>query len=41
MLIAKQKTVIGEILPFIEKLRHSSIYYGDALLDEVLKLAGE
>src|SRR5215217_8247257 len=30
LLIAKQKTLIGEI-PFIEKLRHSSIYYGDAL----------
>jgi hypothetical protein len=41
LLIAKQKGVIGEITPYIEKLRHSSIYYGDDLLNRVLKLASE
>jgi predicted nucleic acid-binding protein len=41
LLIAKQKTLISEISPFIEKLRHSSIYYGDELLEQVVKLAGE
>jgi uncharacterized protein len=41
LVIAKQKGVIGKITPYIEKLRHSSIYYGDDLLNRVLKLAGE
>jgi len=41
LLIAKQRGTIGKISPYIQKLRHSSIYYGDALLDRVLKLAGE
>ena len=41
LLIAKQKGVIGEHSPYIQKLRESSIHYGDALLNRVLKLAGE
>jgi predicted nucleic acid-binding protein len=41
LLIAKQNGIIGEIAPYIEKLRNSSIHYGDDLLNRVLKLAGE
>jgi predicted nucleic acid-binding protein len=41
LLIAKQNGKIKEIAPFIQKLRNSSIYYGDELLDKVMKLAGE
>jgi len=41
LLVAKQRGAIDEIASYIQKLRHSSIYYGDALLDNVLKLAGE
>lgn len=41
LLIAKQKGMIPALVPYIQKLRHSSIHYGDALLDRVLKLAGE
>jgi uncharacterized protein len=41
LLVAKRNGMIGEITPYIQKLRQSSIYYGDALLDRVLKLAGE
>jgi uncharacterized protein len=41
LLIAKDKGKISKIAPYIHKLRDSSIYYGDTLLDRVLKLAGE
>ena len=41
LLMAKQNGQIHEIAPYIHKLRDSSIYYGDILLDRVLKLAGE
>ena len=41
LLIAKQQRKISRITPFIQKLRESSIYYGEELLDRVLKLAGE
>ena len=41
LLIAKQSGKINEIAPYIQKLRHSSIHYGETLLDRVLKLAGE
>jgi uncharacterized protein len=41
LLIAKQEGKVAEINPYIQKLRDSSIHYGDALLDHVLKLAGE
>ena len=41
LLIAKQIGKINEIAPYIQKLRNSSIHYGEALLDRVLKLAGE
>ncbi len=41
LLIAKENGKISQIAPYIHKLRNSSIYYGDALLDRVLRLAGE
>lgn len=41
LLLAKQNGVIEKIAPYVETLRRSSIYYGEALLDKVLKLAGE
>ncbi len=41
LLIAKQSGKIAKIAPYIQKVRHSSIRYGDALLDKVLRLAGE
>ena len=41
LLMAKQTGKIKQITPFIQKLRNSSIHYGDALLDRVLKLARE
>ena len=41
LLIAKQQGRVKEIAPYIQKLRNSSIYYGDALLNQVLKLARE
>jgi predicted nucleic acid-binding protein len=41
LLIAKQRGKTHAIAPYIQKLRQSSIYYGDTLLDRVLKLAGE
>ena len=41
LLIAKQAGKIPEIAPYIQKLRHSAIHYGDALLERVLKLAEE
>lgn len=41
LLLAKQNGKIREITPYVQKLRNSSIHYGDALLDRVLKLAGE
>lgn len=41
LLIAKQNGIIDEIASYIEKLRNSSIHYGDDLLNRVLKLAGE
>jgi len=41
LLVAKQRGKINEIAPYIQKLRHSSIHYGDALLARVLRLAGE
>jgi predicted nucleic acid-binding protein len=41
LLLAKQSGVIERIAPYVEALRLSSIHYGEALLDKVLKLAGE
>jgi len=41
LLVAKQHGKINEVKPYIQKLRQSSIYYGDALLNRVLNLAGE
>lgn len=41
LLLAKQRGKISEVTSYVQKLRQSSIYYGDELLDRVLKLAGE
>jgi predicted nucleic acid-binding protein len=41
LLLAKQNGAIEKIAPYVEALRLSSIHYGEALLDKVLKLAGE
>lgn len=41
LLIAKQKGKLNRVTPHIQKLRNSNLYYGDDLLDKVLKLAGE
>ena len=41
LLLAKQQRLIERVTPFVEKLRASPIYYGDALLSKVLELAGE
>lgn len=41
LLYAKQNGKIDKVAPYIEKLRLSSIRYGDELLNRVLKLAGE
>jgi uncharacterized protein len=41
LLIAKQEGKLNKVTPYVQKLRNSSLYYGDALLDKVLELAGE
>jgi predicted nucleic acid-binding protein len=41
LLFAKQNEKIKKIAPYMQKLRSSSIRYGEALLDKVLMLAGE
>ena len=41
LLLAKQNGHIERIAPYVQKFRLSSIYYGEALLDKVMKLAGE
>ena len=41
LLLAKQHGKLNKGAPYVQKLRQSSIYYGDDLLDRVLKLAGE
>ena len=41
LLQAKQNGVINSVTDFVELLRASPIYYGDALLNKVLELAGE
>lgn len=41
LLLAKQRGKIEKVASYVEKLRQSSIYYGDDLLERVLKLAGE
>ncbi len=41
LLLAKQKGVLQQVTPFVEKLRSSSIHYGELLLKKVLLLAGE
>jgi uncharacterized protein len=41
LLIAKQEGKLNKVASHVQKLRNSSLYYGDALLDKVLELAGE
>ena len=41
LLVAKQHGSISALAPYVQKLRQSFIFYGDDLLDKVLKLAGE
>jgi predicted nucleic acid-binding protein len=41
LLFAKQRGVIGKIAPYIQRLRNSSIYYDETLLQKVLQVAGE
>jgi predicted nucleic acid-binding protein len=41
LLFAKQEGKIEKVMPYVQKPRHSSIYYGETLLDKVLSLAGE
>lgn len=41
LLVAKQNGKIDQVGPYIQKLRHSAIHYGDVLLNRVLELAGE
>jgi predicted nucleic acid-binding protein len=41
LLVAKRRGVISAVVPYVQKLRQSSIFYGDDLLDRVLNLAGE
>lgn len=41
LLVAKQRQTVSAIAPYVHRLRQSSIFYGDDLLNKVLKLAGE
>jgi predicted nucleic acid-binding protein len=41
LLVAKQRGKLSAIMPYVQKLRQSSIFYGEALLEKVLELAGE
>jgi hypothetical protein len=41
LLSAKQEGKIEKVAPYVQRLRHSSIHYGDALLNKVLSLANE
>ena len=41
LLLAKHKGAIQQVAPYVERLRSSSLHYGEALLARVLSLAGE
>ena len=41
LLMAKHRAHIQQIAPYVERLRTSSLHYGDALLAKVLTLANE
>lgn len=41
LLLAKQQELVLEVKPHIEALRRSELFFGDSLLDEVLRRAGE
>jgi predicted nucleic acid-binding protein len=41
LLVAKQRGILSVLAPYVSKLRQSSIFYRDVLLDKVLTLAGE
>jgi len=41
LLLAKHNSLIAEITPFVEQLRHAPLHYSEALLTKVQQLAGE
>jgi predicted nucleic acid-binding protein len=41
LLLAKQEKLTPEVRPFVEALRRSELFFGEPLLCEVLRLAGE
>ncbi len=41
LLLAKHEGVVQQVAPYVERLRSSSLHYGEALLARVLSLAGE
>jgi predicted nucleic acid-binding protein len=41
LLLAKSRGMIQRVTPYVEKLRGSSLYYGDELLEKALLLANE
>lgn len=41
LLLAKHKALIHKISPYVDKLRSSPLYYGEALLAKALSLANE
>lgn len=41
LLVAKQRGRVSSIAPYVQRLRQSTMFYGDDLLDKVMKLAGE
>ena len=41
LLLAKHQGIIQQVTPYVEQLRSSPLYYGEALLARVLSIAGE
>ena len=41
LLLAKHRAIINQITPYVERLRTSPLYYGEALLAKTLSLANE
>ena len=41
LLLAKHRAIIDQITPYVERLRTSPLYYGEALLAKALSLANE
>jgi len=40
-ILVKHQGVIQQVTPYVEQLRSSPLYYGEALLARVLSIAGE